>query len=298
MKRKKRNYWTKENCKKEALKYSSRSEFKFNAPSAYIRARKSKFLDEICSHMIKQGNFKKRCIYSYEFSDNYVYVGLTYNPQKRKLWRLNNLKDSVMEHIRLTGIEPEYKQLTEFIDVNEASILEGIILNNYIKNGWYSLNKRKTGNIGGPNLFWTKENCKKEALKYSSRNEFRKKSGSAYYSSLRNGWHDEICTHMKRPIRNIIWTKEKCYEEALKYNTKSDFRKYSPVAYSTSIKNKWINDICTHMYKFKTKPIFWTKEKCYEAANLCKTKTEFAKKYGAAYNLARKNNWINNMFNI
>ena len=43
------------------------------------------------------------------------------------------------------------------------------------------------------------------------------------------------------------WTKELAHQEALKYNTKVDFKKNSPRAYSAAHSHKWINDITTHM---------------------------------------------------
>lgn len=295
--RKKRNFWTKENCKLEALKYQSRSEFKFNAPSAYSKARKCDYLDEICLHMIKLGNIKFRCIYAYEFSDNYVYVGLTCNPKHRKIWRKNNIKDAVTKHMIETNLIPKYIELTNFVDINEATNLEEFYLNKYKNNGWNVLNVAKTGSIGGNNLFWTKDRCKIEALKYNTKNEFRLNCGGAYNSSIRNNWIEDITTHMKRPKRKIVWTFDACKNEALKYLTKKDFASNSSVAYSTSIKNKWINDICKHMHKLPYNTIQWTKEKCLLAANTCKSKTEFAKKYGGAYYRARQMGWLNEIFN-
>lgn len=54
-------------------------------------------------------------------------------------------------------------------------------------------------------------------------------------------WLNDITQHL---IKNrIYWTKEKCQNEALKYKTKSDFRKYSSSAYSISVHRKWLNDI-------------------------------------------------------
>jgi len=294
--RKKRNYWIKENCMVVALKYKTRSEFKFNEPSAYTSARKNGFLDEICSHMIKLGNKNKRCIYSFEFSDNSVYVGLTGNPIKRAAWRKNNKKDSVTKYILKTGLIPKYKQLSEFIDINKASILEGIFLEEYVVNGWNKLNIAKTGSVGGDNLFWTKEKCIKEALKYKTKNDFRLKSGSAYNSSLKKGWHDEVCSHMKRPKRMVIWSFDVCKTEALKYTTKKEFAKKSSVAYSTSVKNGWIDKICGHMHKLPFNTIFWTKEKCVEVAKKCKTRTEFARNYGGAYHRARQMNLMDELF--
>jgi len=294
--RKNRNYWSKENCMQEALKYITRSEFKLNSPSAYISARKNGLLDEICQHMTKLGNKVKRCIYSYEFSDNYVYVGLTSNIAKRNIWRRNNKNDAVTKHMLKTNLTPIFKQLTDYVEINEASELEGIFLENYLKNNWLTLNTAKTGSIGGNILIWDKNKCLEVALKYSHKNEFRLGNRSAYHASIKNGWHDEICKHMKRPKRKIIWTFNMCKEEASKYLTKKEFMKNSGSAYQSSIKNGWHDEICKHMYKLPYNIIYWNKETCALAAKKCCTRTEFAKKYGGAYYRSLKNKWLNEFF--
>ena len=73
------------------------------------------------------------------------------------------------------------------------------------------------------NNYWNFENCKLEALKYKTRTNFKEKSRSAYNSALRNKWLDEICKHMNYVKRYPFgyWTKEKCHEKALLYNSKS-----------------------------------------------------------------------------
>ena len=83
-----------------------------------------------------------------------------------------------------------------------------------------------------PINYWTYENCKVEALKYDTRNEFRIKSSGAYASVLRNGWIDEVCIHMIRivNVRNY-WSFERCKEEALKYKTRSEFQHKSGSCY-------------------------------------------------------------------
>jgi hypothetical protein len=48
---KKKNYWTKERCHDEALKYKTRKEFKQNNSSAYSISSNNKWLNEITSHM-------------------------------------------------------------------------------------------------------------------------------------------------------------------------------------------------------------------------------------------------------
>jgi predicted GIY-YIG superfamily endonuclease len=46
-------YWTKERCATEAKKYNTRAEFRINSSSAYSKALKSKWIDDICAHMIE-----------------------------------------------------------------------------------------------------------------------------------------------------------------------------------------------------------------------------------------------------
>lgn len=48
------------------------------------------------------------------------------------------------------------------------------------------------------NKYWTKENCKIEALKYNSKKEFAKNCSGAYGATLSNGWTEFVCSHMKK----------------------------------------------------------------------------------------------------
>ncbi len=41
-----------------------------------------------------------------------------------------------------------------------------------------------------------------------------------------------------------IWTYKKCYEEAQKYSSRSEFQKGNKSAYNVALKNKWLNDYC------------------------------------------------------
>lgn len=50
-----------------------------------------------------------------------------------------------------------------------------------------------------PKGYWTKERCQEEALKYESRSEFKKYSGSAYNIVKKNKWLDELY-----PKKNLV----------------------------------------------------------------------------------------------
>jgi len=249
-----RNYWTYEKCKEESLKYDNRKDFKNKSKGCYSACYKNNWLDELCKHMIIKGNTHRKCIYSYEFEDNHVYVGLTYNLEKRHSSRLKSNTDQVTKHMNETNLNPIRKQLTDYINVNEAIKMEEYYVNKYKDDGWNILNKMKTGGIGGGNKIWTYEKCKEELLKYKNKKQLRINNPSVYTIIKNNKWVDILCSHMitiRKP--NGYWTYEKCKEEALKYDNRKDFKENSSSAYNTSLKNNWLNDICKHMIQ-KRKP--------------------------------------------
>jgi len=202
-----RGYWTFEQCKIEALKYTYKKDFEYYAKGGYLAAKRKNWLDEICVHMKKIGNYKKRCIYVFEFDDNHAYVGLTFNISDRKYRHTVSDKNSpVYKHIKETKSSYNLKQLTDYIEINNSIKKEKEWINQYDKDGWKMLNSVKGGSIGGNILIWTKKACHEEALKYNSRKEFDDNNKGAYLASCRNKWIDEICTHMKPKQQRQKWT--------------------------------------------------------------------------------------------
>lgn len=120
-------------------------------------------------------------------------------------------------------------------------------------------------------------------MKYTSRSEFGNQSKAAYSAAKAAKVLDKICAHMEYKHKcNNYWTKEKCQERALLYATKSDFKKNDGSAYTTAVREKWLNDICTHM----TRPTIkrkWTYEKLYAEAQKYRTIKEFKQKSHSAY---------------
>jgi predicted GIY-YIG superfamily endonuclease len=97
------------------------------------------------------------------------------------------------------------------------------------------------------NNYWTKEKCQSVALKYNNRNEFRKNDASAYRTSIRHKWLDELCSHML--YINKYWNDESCKLEALKYKHRKEFQIKSKGAYEYSKRHNILNDVCSHMIK-------------------------------------------------
>ena len=243
--RKPRNYWTYEKCKEVALKYNTRTEFNINDKSCYLKSYKNNWLDEICSHMNILGHKYKRCVYSYEFEDNSVYIGLTYDIDNRQLRRNSDVNDQVSKYIKKTNYQPIRKQLTDYIDVINAIYFEKYYVEKYKNEGWNILNKSKTGSLGSNVIRWTKEKCQEDALKYINRKQFKENSCGAYYSSINNNWLDEVCSHMTNKIQKPkkYWTKEKCQEVLLTCKNIKEFKEKYGGGYNSVLKNNWINDI-------------------------------------------------------
>lgn len=182
-------YWHNfDNCKNEALKYKTKTEFISNAQHVYHISLKNGWLDKICKHMIQIGDRYNKCIYSYEFPDNHVYVGLTYNMDVREKSRRRNKSDAVTYYKNKTGLIPIRKQLTEYIPVDVVIKLEGQYLSEYLKNGWISLNKRKTGGIGSCSPVWNFNRVKKIVSKYDNLEGFKRDDAELYEIAKRSGW--------------------------------------------------------------------------------------------------------------
>jgi len=290
-------YWTYERCKEEALKYDKKNIFKKEQSSAYNNIYRNEWL-ELCNHMEIQGNKYKRIIYAFEFSDKSCYVGLTGNIKRRKSQHL--LKDpnsSVFKYMLETNLTPILVLKSDYIDVEDAIKMENTILNDYKNKNWKILNKTKTGGIGSPNIKWNKESCKIEALKYTKVSEYQNGSKSSYHASLKNGWIDDVCSHMNRcKSKNGYWNdKELCRKEALKYNSISEFHRNCGSAYNYSKINGWLDEF--YVVRPESKNGYWNdKELCRREALKYKNKSEFRKNFSSAYNYSRINSWLCEFF--
>lgn len=195
--RKKRvnNYWDKPLCENEALKYESKTDFFKYSRSAYKSALRNGWLNEICKHMEPKGHMYLRYNYVAEFTDNHVYIGLTYNVTERIKQHFIDTKSSIYKHMNQTNLTPKiiYDDLK---DVKLAQAKEIELIEEYRKNGWILLNKCQGGGLGGNQKKWNKDKCLVEAKKYKTRSEFRDSCNGAYKFCLRHGIMNEACQHM------------------------------------------------------------------------------------------------------
>lgn len=100
-----------------------------------------------------------------------------------------------------------------------------------------------------PNGHWSiLENCKAEALQFSTRSEWQTANPLSYRWAAKNGWLDECSADMleiRKP--NGYWTLEKCKEESLKFKTKVEWRTTHRASFTKANKSGWLTTCCEHM---------------------------------------------------
>jgi hypothetical protein len=243
-----RQTYSKEVCKSKALLCTQRSEFENKFPGEYYKALRMGWLAEICAHMEVVGNRYKRCIYAYVFEEQkYVYVGLAGSIEKRDKEHRARSSSSVNRFAVANNVSiPPIMQISDYIPKEEASILEGIVLKQYIEQGYLPINIQKTGGLGGhlQNDGFTFSQCQEIAKKYSKRSEWKKLDYPTYYIASKLGWIDDIMPRNK-PYGNKdtrYWTIERCCDLAKECVTRTEFREKYPSVYTIICKHKW-NDI-------------------------------------------------------
>lgn len=136
--------------------------------------------------------------------------------------------------------------------------------------------------------------------KYNSLTEWGKNDPKAYDRAVRLKLTKEICDmfgwkFFKFPTNRKpkgYWSKEKCIEEALKYNSIKEWREFNQMSYKIAYYNDWVIECTAHIDKGRKPRGYWDKEKCIEEALKYKTRTQFLRNNKPCYNSALKNGWI------
>jgi hypothetical protein len=137
-----------------------------------------------------------------------------------------------------------------------------------------------------PAGYWSEDICRREALKYASRSQFKRRCPGGYSATNKNNWTGELCRHMGRSRRGSgdaaeqsedlsvelqveacrsgtsrssaraeysrkphgHWqNKGNCAAEALKYASHRGFNRGCKGACDAAKKNHWLEEICRHM---------------------------------------------------
>lgn len=98
--------------------------------------------------------------------------------------------------------------------------------------------------------YWKiKENVFRESRKYDDKPSFKKGNPSAYVAAYKYGYIDEMTWLVKqKQHKKGYWTYDNIEEEAVKYDTKTDFKNGCYAAYRMALKLGVIDDFFTHDY--------------------------------------------------
>ena len=200
-------YWqNKENVINEARKYKNRYEFQKNSAGAYLSALSHNWLNEI-------NWFKK--------------------PKEKKPRGYWQNKENVINESKKYKTRSEFKFLSQraYESARKNKWLDEMI--------WLSNNKGKR-----PKGYWKNEkNIMREAKKYSSKEEFKKKNLTAFLMSYNYGFIEKMDWLVKqKQHKKGYWTYKHIEEEALKYSTKTEFFKGNQTAYRAALKLGIIDD--------------------------------------------------------
>jgi hypothetical protein len=152
--------WTIEKLQKEANKYETRIEFQKNS-KAYSTAKNKKILNELFKNHSNEGynNFRK----------------------KDGFWTIERLQEEVNKY--KTRLEFQKKSTSAYGIAHVKKNID-FLFKNHFNNG-YDINRLSPG-------YWTIEKLQEDVNKYKTRNEFYKKSSSAYTISIQKGLIDEL----------------------------------------------------------------------------------------------------------
>lgn len=195
-------------------------------------------------------------------------------------------------------MKSKYKSLSEWskADINgyQAARNKDLISKICESFGWELPKQSK------PNNYWTIELCKTEALKYNTRTEWQKKHKASYQAARKKNWLDIVSPNMKGKNPIGYWIEELCYEEALKYNSRGEWKKNHPTSYHYSNTNGWLIKHSEHMEvkSKKNRPSsYWVKKNCIEDALKYNSISEWAIKSKGSYQAAIKKGWVDECAN-
>ena len=291
-----RNYWTKERIIEEAKKYSTRGEFQKGAGGAWGRAQVEGWLDEVCVHMETVDHGWLHCIYAITNQRlNKAYIGLTRQAFDVRMEQHRSSGNTTNSSTIIGESDTQYEQLTPYAyTVNDIGDKENELIDRYVSAGWEVLNSQKQIGKVGTQTRWNYQRCSEEADKYRTRTEFRRQSPKAYNAAKRHGYLDELCVHMieeRKP--NGYWTKERCLEEALKFETRQEFN--NTPAYQASIRNGWFDDVMQHFPVIRRTIESWTKEECTEEALRYTKRSDFSAGSHGAYTASKYKGWLDDI---
>lgn len=136
------------------------------------------------------------------------------------------------------------------------------------------------------------EDIAKSAAGYRTRADFQRGDAGGYTLANKRGIMDAICAHMEPG--GVIWTKERCIEEAQNYSRRWELGKVQPACYKRILLMGWEAEAFAHMETPKN--LAFSKEDCITEAEKYATPSEFSGGSPGHYLAALRNGWKDEVF--
>lgn len=285
--------WDYESVLKEAKKYKYRSDFQHGSSGAYGKARKMNWLNECQAHMEERPRkWTEKTIadeaIKYETRGEFAKgSGSTYKAAIDM-----GILDNVCEHMKIL-----YNGFNHCVYVIKNKRLKKAYVG--VTSQKYELRIQQHRSEGNPchsrDIISFNDTVCEQLTDYVYTPEDVKKFAEQEFVDQfeTDGFH---ILNERKAIGNVgysrrKWTRELCHEEALKYETRWDFQKFSTNEYSAAKNHGWLGDICSHMESPIKSPGYWTKEKCIEEAKKYKSRNEFKTNATYPYKIMTINGW-------
>lgn len=252
-------YWNDKNhCLKEAKKYKNKFELQRKCNGCYRSAIRNGWLDDVASlydNSIQYMRYDEpvNCIYVYEYKDLNHFY----------VGRTNNIKRRNKQHcngyLHRDGSRT-YDIVYKFAKNNNINIPKPIILED----------KLTAEQSQDREDYWKKFYIKK-GMKCLNKGATGIGKGSLGAT--------------------VRWTYDEFCKEALKYSYKTEMKYKNQSAYKAGVHNGWIN---IPFENRKKKDKYWDNiDNVLDAAKNSMGAKDMVRKYGGAYNSARKHGWLN-----
>lgn len=140
-----------------------------------------------------------------------------------------------------------------------------------------------------------------EISQCDSKKEFREEHSGAYYACRKLGKYDKLCIHLSNKQDVLIWNdKANIHQEALRYQSKTEFAKHNGSAFAAAHRLAILDDVCSHMKSENFNELSKKDKefiKIIEVASNCDDFDEFRKDNGEEYILALRMHAIDDVAN-
>lgn len=274
-------YWTRERCINESQKYNYIHEFRHNSPGAYAAAIREGWWVDIQSkfkaHIRKRKWNKQACkndALLYDRRSDWAKASDgAYRSALRKGWL-----DECCEHMDTSYVDlPRY--IYAIYDNDEFYVGLSYDPERRYRQHSRTIESSAYNLVQGLHCFEVVGGPYEESISGEKEEEF-------FHKFLRTG--RESLNRAKAGslgAREVSWTQEACMEDALRYQTRSEWRAAEGSGYDTASRKGWLEICCTHMV---SNYVSWSDDELITEARKYKTKGAWRKKSPNGYDTAAR----------